>query len=108
MKSCERPARWLLAGLICAGPALVYAADETSFVLAEGDGRERVQAMCSMCHSLDYIAINSPFQDRTAWEKTVRKMVNVMGAPLTDEDVAVIVNYLANHYGTPSVTASGP
>jgi hypothetical protein len=52
-----------------------------------------------MCHSLDYIVINSPFQDRTGWEKTVRKMVNVMGAPLTEEDVAVIVRYLASHYG---------
>jgi mono/diheme cytochrome c family protein len=91
--------RWLLAGLIGAHPAVAGAADETGVVLAEGDGRERVQAMCSMCHSLDYIVINSPFQDRTAWEKTVRKMVNVMGAPLTEEDVAVVVNYLASHYG---------
>ena len=105
---CERAIRWLLAGLICAGPALAIAADETSIVLAEGAGRDRVQAMCSMCHSLDYIVINSPFQDRTAWEKTVRKMVTVMGAPLADEDVAVIVNYLADHYGVTAITVSDP
>jgi cytochrome c5 len=91
--------RWLLACLIGGLAAPEVAADETAFVLPEGEGRERVQAMCSMCHSLDYIVINSPFQDRAAWEKTVRKMVNVMGAPLTDDDVAVIVNYLASHYG---------
>jgi len=95
----EQVTQWLLAGLIALGSAQAGAADESRFSLAEGAGRERVQAMCSMCHSLDYIVINSPFQDRTAWEKTVRKMVNVMGAPVTEEDVAVIVNYLASHYG---------
>ena len=99
---------WLLASLIGAFATPAVAADETAFVLPEGEGRERVQAMCSMCHSLDYIVINSPFQDRTAWEKTVRKMVNVMGAPLTDEDVAVIVNYLTDHYGAPQVPVSDP
>lgn len=104
----ELATRWLLAGLVATSPALANAADETGIVLAESEGRDRVQAMCSMCHSLDYIVINSPFQDRTAWEKTVRKMVTVMGAPLTDEDVAVIVNYLAAHYGATSVPVNEP
>ena len=62
-------------------------------------GRERVQAICSACHSLDYIVMNSPFQDKAAWEKTVKKMVNVMGAPLSPEDVAAIVAYLDAQYG---------
>ena len=89
----------LLAGLILALSTLSSAADETGIVLAEGEGRAHVQAMCSMCHSLDYIVTNTPFQDKSAWEKSVRKMVNVMGAPLTEADVSVIVNYLAVHYG---------
>ena len=95
----ELAPRWLLAGLLSACSAIANGADEAGIVLAEGEGRDRVQAMCSMCHSLDYIVINSPFLDRTAWDKTVRKMVNVMDAPLTEEDVAMIVNYLASHYG---------
>ena len=52
-----------------------------------------------MCHSLDYIVMNSPFQDKAGWDKTVRKMVNVMGAPLTPEDVEAIVTYLDAQYG---------
>ena len=104
----ELAARWLLAGLIAVGPALANAADETGIVLAEGEGRTHVQALCSMCHSLDYIVINSPFQDRTAWEKSVTKMVNVMGAPLTDQDIAVIVSYLSSHYGERSIPVSDP
>lgn len=80
----------------CSLPA---SADESGIQLADGPGRERVQAICSACHSLDYIVMNSPFQDRAAWEKTVKKMVNVMGAPLSPEDVAVIVTYLDAQYG---------
>jgi len=91
----------LLLGVVLALRAGFTVADESGIVLAAGPGRDKVQAFCSMCHSLDYIVMNSPFQDKTAWEKTVRKMVTVMGAPLTAEDVAVIVTYLDDHYGRP-------
>jgi len=50
-------------------------------------------------HSLDYCVMNSPFQDRAGWEKTVTKMVKVMGAPIAPQDSAVIVAYLARYYG---------
>ena len=85
--------------LIFAAPAAL--AGETPVELAAGPGRETVQAACGMCHSLDYIVMNSPFQDRAGWEKTVRKMMNVMGAPLTEEQVATIVAYLGQNYAKP-------
>ena len=72
---------------------------ESSIRLTEGAGLPQVQASCSMCHSLDYILMNSPFQDKAAWEKTVNKMVKVMGAPMTADDVAAVVAYLDTHYG---------
>ena len=74
-------------------------ADESSITLAPGEGLERVQSYCAICHSLDYIVMNSPFQDRAAWEKTVTKMVKVMGAPITAEDATAIVAYLDRQYG---------
>jgi len=80
-------------------------ADETSVTLAPGEGLERVQAGCAICHSLDYIVMNSPFQDRAGWDKTVTKMVKVMGAPLTPEDTSAIVAYLDRHYGKGAATA---
>jgi hypothetical protein len=46
--------------------------------------------------------MNSPFLDASGWEKTVTKMINVMGAPITAEDSAIIVRYLAAHYGSDS------
>ena len=76
-------------------------ADESSAQLTQADGVERVQSYCAICHSLDYIVMNSPFQDRAGWDKTVTKMVKVMGAPLTPEDSAAIIDYLAAHYGKP-------
>jgi cytochrome c5 len=76
-------------------------AEEVPIALAPGSGRETVQASCGMCHSLDYIVINSPFQDQAAWEKTVRKMVNVMGAPLTEDQLQVVVAYLSENYARP-------
>jgi len=79
--------------------ASAQAGDEASVVLAQGEGIDKVQSMCAICHSLDYIQMNSPFQDATGWDKTVTKMVKVMGAPITAEDSAVIVGYLARNYG---------
>ena len=77
-------------------------ADESTIQLAQAEGVERVQAACAICHSLDYIVMNSPFQDRVGWDKTVTKMVKVMGAPISPEDSKVIVAYLAKFYGKDS------
>ena len=91
-----------LAGVVMVlGVASSARADESSVQLTQADGVERVQAYCAICHSLDYIVMNSPFQDRAGWDKTVTKMVKVMGAPLTPEDSAAIVDYLAANYGKP-------
>ncbi len=88
--------RVALALLVVCGTAQ---ADESTITLAPGEGLERVQSYCAICHSLDYIVMNSPFQDRAAWEKTVTKMVKVLGAPITAEDTTAIVAYLDRHYG---------
>jgi hypothetical protein len=89
----------LLVGLTLAAPRAAWPADEAGIQLADGAHRDRVQAACSMCHSLDYIVMNSPILDRAGWEKTVAKMAKVYGAPLTPEESALIVDYLAAHYG---------
>jgi hypothetical protein len=90
--------RVLLAALGLAA-ALAAHADESQVVLKEGPGRDVVAANCSMCHSLDYIPMNSVFLDRKGWEGSVNKMIKAMGAPIKSEDVPVIVDYLARNYG---------
>ena len=86
----------LLPVLLVAGSAL---ADESQVKLKDGPGKDLVQGSCVMCHSLDYIPMNSVFMDRKGWEVSVAKMVKVMGAPIADEDVPKIVDYLAKNYG---------
>lgn len=86
----------LLFPVLAALPAL---ADETQVRLRDGVGRQLVEANCVMCHSLDYIPMNSPILDRKGWEASVGKMIKVMGAPIADQDVKTIVDYLAGHYG---------
>lgn len=82
--------------LFAAAPAL---AQESQLRLRDGPGRQLVEANCVMCHSLDYIPMNSPFLDRKGWESSVNKMVKVMGAPIAEADAQKIVDYLAGQYG---------
>jgi len=77
-------------------PAL---AGENEIRLKEAPGRNLVAANCSMCHSLDYIQMNSPFLDRKGWEASVNKMIKAMGAPVAEADVQQLVDYLASQYG---------
>ena len=73
---------------------------EASIKLASGAQTALVQLRCSTCHSLDYVVMNSPFLARAAWEAEVRRMMKVMGAPIPENEVAPIVDYLTQYYGT--------
>ncbi len=59
---------------------------------------ELVTGRCIVCHSVDYIEMNAPVLDRAGWEKTVRKMIDRFGAPITDGEAQQIVEYLGKHY----------
>ncbi len=77
----------------------VVIAAEGNFKLKQAPGVEQVQANCVACHSLDYIELNSRFMDRKGWEAEVTKMMKAFGAPVKEEDVPAIVDYLAKEYG---------
>jgi len=72
---------------------------EASIHLKGGEQAVLVQLRCSTCHSLDYIVMNSPFLSRAPWDAEVRKMIKIMGAPIPDNEVASIVDYLTQYYG---------
>ena len=86
----------LFAWMLLCTPAM---ADESKLVLRDAPGRSVVAANCSTCHSLDYIPMNSVFLERKGWEAVVNKMIKVMNAPIKDDDVGKIVDYLAGQYG---------
>lgn len=89
----------LAAGGLLLVLAAPLRAGETVIQLKDGPGRDLVVANCGMCHSLDYIQMNSVFLDRAGWQKSVDKMIKVMGAPVRPEDTAAIVDYLTSSYG---------
>ena len=74
-------------------------ADESAIPLRDGPGKDLVSANCVMCHSLDYIQMNSALLDKQGWQKSVDKMIKVMGAPIAPESVEPIVAYLTKYYG---------
>ena len=79
--------------------AATATAGEGQIVLNDRPGKNQVIAQCAMCHSLDYITMHATILDRAGWEKTVGKMINVMGAPIDDADKQIIIDYLATNYG---------
>ena len=89
----------LVAALaLCAG---VVIAAEQRVVLKEGPGRDKVEANCTQCHSLDYILGNSPFMTRQVWDAEVTKMIKAFGAPISESDAKEIAEYLTKNYGQP-------
>ncbi len=67
--------------------------------LRAGHGKEKVEALCGLCHSLDYITMQPRFS-RSQWTAVANKMVKVMGAPISEDDAKIIVDYLVKDYGT--------
>ena len=90
----------LLIASIALAATVVYAAEQR-VALKEGPGRDKVEANCASCHSLDYIQGNSPFMNRGVWDAEVVKMIKAYGAPISDADAKEIVDYLTKNYGQP-------
>ena len=64
----------------------------------EGKGAELAQAHCFTCHSVEYIATQPPMP-RKFWEAAVIKMRDKFGAPIPEEAVQPLVDYLTENYG---------
>ena len=91
--------RWgsaLVLLLLAATPAR---ADEQPVKLKPGSGEDIVENECNVCHSLDYIRMNSPFLTADGWKAEVTKMRAAFGAPIDDADADAIIKYLSTNYG---------
>lgn len=64
----------------------------------EGEGSELAGAYCFTCHSVEYISSQPPMP-RKFWEATVLKMRDKFGAPLPEEAVQPLIDYLTESYG---------
>ncbi len=74
-------------------------ADEQVIKLKPGQGLDKVEGNCAACHTLAYIAMNSPFLNAAGWDAEVAKMIKAFGAPIDDADAKAIADYLKANYG---------
>lgn len=54
---------------------------------------------CLICHSAEYVNFQPSSSTPAYWKATVLKMRKPFGAPLSDEDVETITDYLVKTYG---------
>jgi len=64
---------------------------------AKDHGRELVEEVCTYCHNLD--RLRGQALSREEWRGLTRGMISE-GAPVTDEELSIILDYLAKNYGS--------
>jgi sulfite dehydrogenase len=62
-------------------------------------GYELTLQKCSACHSAHYAEYQPPNTGVGYWNAQVLRMKNIFKAPVADEEVPVIVDYLNKTYG---------
>jgi cytochrome c551/c552 len=61
-------------------------------------GAEIANGQCLICHSVEYVVMQ-PSMPRTFWKSSVQKMQQKYGAPIPDDQVEAVVDYLTKNYG---------
>lgn len=96
-----------LAYLVCAptlaapmslAGTITYTLPEGVSTLRPGPGKDIAENNCLACHSSDYISTQPPHLGKKFWEAEVAKMRKAFGAQISEEDSAVIADYLARSY----------
>jgi len=72
-----------------------------------GPGSEIANGQCLTCHSVEYVTTQPPLPP-AFWAATVKKMQRTYGAPIPEDQIAPLVEYLARNYGAGTNAASPP
>lgn len=90
----------LLSWLLAAG-AVAQEAQQVhppGIDLPEGAGKPLLLAACTRCHDLKGLPAYKGYWDAPRWRGMIETMVK-NGAPLQPEQIAVLADYLAQHFG---------
>lgn len=79
----------LIAGMISS-----VAAEEKADITA---AKALFETKCSMCHTT--ARATSANKTRADWESTVMRMKNSNGAPISEDEAQMIINFLAGEFG---------
>jgi len=80
------------------GPVSISLPGDAGMAFKPGPGLAAAQASCLTCHSSAYVS-TQPVLSRAQWTAEVVKMRTAYGAPITDDQVPAIVDYLTTQYG---------
>jgi cytochrome c553 len=64
-----------------------------------GASADAINQNCLACHSTDMV-LNQPALPKATWEAEVHKMINIYKAPVDNDEIAPIVDYLVKIRGT--------
>ncbi len=92
-----RGATAILGAVLPAAAAWAAAALEIT-TLKEAPGHDVTLSRCIVCHTVEYIPSNAPAMNRAGWQKTIQKMRERFGAPISDEEAKQILDYLDTNY----------
>ena len=67
-------------------------------LLPEGEGKQLVQGLCTMCHDLGRIVATR--RGREDWKHYTINMLRQNGISVADDKQEVMVSYLDQHFGT--------
>ena len=67
--------------------------------LPDGPGKEILEKQCNTCHTLEVIVAQR--NDAAEWKRLVMNMID-RGAEITEEQVPVVVDYLATNWSKPA------
>ena len=92
----------MLAAVVVTGSfasGLKIALPNETATLKPGPGAEAANGQCLTCHSAEYITTQPRDKPVAFWKAEVEKMRKVYGAPIPDDQIDVIAEYLVRSYG---------
>ena len=92
--SAARLSATLLLAAAVVFSANVFAADNAPH--PKDPGKKLVEDICSFCHGLT--RLKGQAHSRDEWSNVIKGMVSE-GAPVTDEEFSLILDYLAKNFG---------
>lgn len=100
-------ALWLGPALTAAPVEITLPPDTTRLTESPLPGYTLATTFCYTCHSADYARMQ-PTSSRTYWKATVTKMQKTFGAPIPDDAIEPIVDYLVKTYGNERAPTAAP
>jgi len=96
----------VIGGMTCAMALDIQLPPETG-AFKQDRGAEIANGQCLICHSVEYVVLQPPMP-RAFWKSSVQKMQQKYGAPIPDDQVEALADYLARNYGVSTNGAPAP